>query len=139
MNSETYLNQFRTGTLQDRLKKMADEFNGPCGQGMTSMTAAQLKKEALLEAIEMLDKQRSSVYLCVFDTVNHVDALAYRQTRDSRTPNEEDEESIKNGHLKLIRLDPTTGRVTFFTREMVETEVKELTTENDPRIPDATS
>jgi len=112
MNSETYLNQFRTGTLQDRLKKMAAEYDGPCGQGMTSMTAAQLKKEALNEAIEMLDKQRSSVFLCVFDTIENVDKLAYLQTRDSRTPCEEEEDSIRNGHLKLFRLDPTTGRVT---------------------------
>jgi hypothetical protein len=141
MNSETYLNQFRTGTLQDRLKKMAAEYDGPCGQGMTIMETNRLKKAALLEAIEMLDKQRSSVFLCVFDTVDNVDKLAYLQTRDSRTPCEEDEDSIRNGHLKLFRLDPTTGRVTVFVGEptegeIVETEVPELTTENDPRLPD---
>jgi len=144
MNSETYLNQFRTGTLQDRLKKMAAEYDGPCGQGMTSMTAAQLKKEAHHQEIELLDQHRTSVFLRCFNPIENVDKLAYLQTRDSRTPCEEEEDSIRNGHLKLFRLDPTTGRVTVFTREpiegrLIEQEVPELTTENDPRLPDAPS
>ena len=56
MNSEKYLDQFRTGTLVDKLEKLAKEYSGPCGQSANVMTANQLKKEIILEAIKALKK-----------------------------------------------------------------------------------
>jgi hypothetical protein len=52
MNSETYLKHIQEGSLIDRLKFMAKEYDGPCGQSSTVMAANAAKKANLLEAIK---------------------------------------------------------------------------------------
>lgn len=56
MTAEKYLDQFRKGSLVDRLKKMAKEYGGPQGQSAVSMESSRLKKNILLEAIRDLER-----------------------------------------------------------------------------------
>lgn len=59
MNSEQYLDKLRAGDdLILQLKVHAREYDGPCGQSATIITANAIKKQALLKAAEtILDLQ----------------------------------------------------------------------------------
>jgi hypothetical protein len=57
MNSEQYLNKLRgDGDLVKQLKFMASEYTGPGGQSVTVQTANQIKRQALLDAVEFIEQ-----------------------------------------------------------------------------------
>lgn len=45
---------YANGNLLEQLKVHAEEYNGPCGQSMIHMQEAQIKKQALLDAIKTI-------------------------------------------------------------------------------------
>lgn len=63
MNSERYLDKLRAdGDLIQQLRTHAKEYDGPCGQSATSMAANQIKKQALLDAANEIEKLRHEIY-----------------------------------------------------------------------------
>jgi hypothetical protein len=50
MNSEQYLQALRDGPLHQRLRFMAKEYDGPCGQSMTVQMAGKYKQDNLVAA-----------------------------------------------------------------------------------------
>ena len=57
MNSERYIKRLYEGSLIKRLRFMADEYRGSCGQSSTVITANALKRANILEAIGELESQ----------------------------------------------------------------------------------
>jgi hypothetical protein len=59
MSSEKYLDKLRAGgDIILQLRAHAKEYDGPCGQSSTVITANMIKKQALLEAAKtILDLQ----------------------------------------------------------------------------------
>lgn len=55
MSSEEYLKCYTDGNLVSRLKRMADEYLGPCGASVLAYDANQAKRKNLLEAIRVIE------------------------------------------------------------------------------------
>ncbi len=60
MNSEQYIKKLLgDGDLVKQLQFMASEYTGPCGQSVTVQRANQIKRQALLDAIKIIEEQRN--------------------------------------------------------------------------------
>ena len=72
MNSETYLKHLQEGSLIDRLRFMAKEYDGPCGQTNTILVSRAAKKTNLLEAIELIEEAEENGMVCKPKTIREM-------------------------------------------------------------------